>query len=116
MRMRSSIHFVHLIFSLLLLLSVKASYSEIVPIGLPLNWAARHGQVKIAAMLIEQGADINARDHFGNTPLHIGVRHKEMVALLLEKGAKVNTRNAFGNTPLHLGIENMELQIKAGGK
>ena len=60
-----------------------------------------------AKFLIDQGADVNARDRFGYTPLHLycskfhlGVQ--ELVKALLENGADVNARDNYGNTPLHI--------------
>jgi ankyrin len=37
--------------------------------GYPLNAAARAGQTEMVALLIKRGADVNARDLTGNTPL-----------------------------------------------
>jgi ankyrin repeat protein len=54
------------------------------------------------------GADINARNALGDTPLHVvaACRPKEeakrLVHALLWLGADINARNARGNTPLHV--------------
>ena len=69
-----------------------------------LHWAAENGLTEIARLLLDQGSDVNARDNFSNTPLHLAVRHPAMVELLLARGAQVGARNAFGNTPLHLAV------------
>ena len=78
--------------------------AEVVPARPALLWAAENGLVDIAALLIEQGADPDKTDHFGNTALHLAMSHSDMVRLLLESGADVNAKNALGNTPLHLSV------------
>jgi ankyrin repeat protein len=51
--------------------------------------------------LLQDGADINAVDKWGNTPLHSVVKHyKHVVKFLLDSGASVNARNKDGQTPL----------------
>jgi len=82
-----------------------------------LHWAAENGLTEIAAQLLDQGSEVNARDNFSNTPLHLAVRHPAMVELLLARGARVEARNAFGNTPLHLAVGDrraVELLLAAG--
>jgi ankyrin repeat protein len=82
-----------------------------------LLWAAEHGLVPIATLLLDQGADVNAADQFGNTSLHLAVRYPDLVRLLLERGARVGARNAFGDTPLHRAVGDkrvVELLLAAG--
>jgi ankyrin repeat protein len=82
-----------------------------------LHWAAENGLTEIARQLLDQGSDVNARDNFSNTPLHLAARLPEMLELLLSRGAQPGARNAFGNTPLHLAVGNrraVELLLAAG--
>lgn len=98
-------------------------------------------QQKICEMLevlIDSGADINAKDQFGYTALFLVTNnpyfrhpasvatvkeHKKLVAMLLTKGADVNTKYENGNTPLHNAVgvsfqsdnlEVVELLIQSG--
>jgi len=69
-----------------------------------LHVAAHNGRVDVAELLIAKGAYVNARRHFGGTPLHCAVwggRHREVTELLLAKGADVNVEDESGDTPLH---------------
>jgi ankyrin repeat protein len=58
--------------------------------------------------LLEQRADVNARQGDGSTALHWGVYwdDPEIVALLLGAGADVNAANDYGATPLWLACNN----------
>jgi ankyrin repeat protein len=52
---------------------------------------------------ISNGADVNARDEKGNTPLMYAAqfnKNPEVTRMLLDAGAEVNTRNIYGWTPL----------------
>ncbi|MHC4643268.1 MAG: ankyrin repeat domain-containing protein, partial [Planctomycetota bacterium] len=68
----------------------------------PLMIAALVGQTEAAKLLIEEGANINARSNDGGTALHAAAFfcHTEIVKLLLGKGADVNAKNIRGETPL----------------
>lgn len=91
--------------------------AEVVPVRPALHWAAENGLTEIATLLIEQGAEVNEIDHFGNTALHLALADPEMVQLLLASGAEVNAENAMGQTPLHLAVKyrrSMEILLAAG--
>ena len=66
-----------------------------------LSTAALFGHTGIVAMLLEAGAEVNARNRDGGTPLHSAafLGQYEAVELLLENGADVNIRNQDGSTP-----------------
>lgn len=54
----------------------------------------------------ESGADVNARNKFGETPLHQASmrRQVDMCLFLLDHGANVNQTSAFGDTALHKAV------------
>ena len=76
------------------------------------GWTALHiaamstidEQLEIAELLISRGAEVNAKDNSGRTPLHEAARHssaKEISALLIAKGADINAKDEIsGLTPL----------------
>jgi ankyrin repeat protein len=74
----------------------------------PVMWAARYGAIRAMAVLLDSGADPNARDkHNGWTPLLHAV-HKQRplaVRLLLERGADANTASPDGVTPLLMAAD-----------
>ena len=74
-------------------------------------------QAAIVSALIAAGADLEARDQYGATPLNwaAGYGCAECVTLLLKAGAKVMARNLKGATPLHVaGPKIAPLLIAAG--
>lgn len=64
--------------------------------------AAYDGATEAAGLLIEKGADVNARDEGGISVLEQAAssNHIELVRLLLSKGVNVNTADGGGVTPL----------------
>ena len=52
-------------------------------------------------MLIEQGANVNARDDLERTSLHL-VENADIAEILLEHGADVHARDYLSRTPLHI--------------
>ncbi|CAB0040629.1 unnamed protein product [Trichogramma brassicae] len=53
---------------------------------------------------LNQSLQIDARDEFGNTPLHLAVLNDNVYVteMLLRRGANPNSANDEGSTPLHL--------------
>ena len=85
-----------------------------------LHDAALEGHKEIVELLIDNGANVNAKNTIGETPLHQAVS-REVVELLIANKAKVNTLNRLGATPLDTAIlgkqpETADLLRKHGGK
>ena len=69
-----------------------------------LHEVAREGDVVALTRMLGQGADLEARDGQGWTPLHWAARkgHLEVVRLLLDRGADRKARGKDGETPADL--------------
>ncbi len=67
-----------------------------------IHTACVYGKYDIAAFLLHQGADIQAKNHLGETPLHLAAlgHHITTVNLLLKHGANVGARNNYTKTAL----------------
>jgi ankyrin repeat protein len=75
---------------------------EATPIRAEAVAAIRKADVPAVRKLLDNGADVNARDAEGNTPLILASFYAspECVELLIEKGADVNAANKAGATAL----------------
>ncbi len=93
--------------------------------------ASLMGHTKVVALLLENGAAVNAKSRDGGTALHAAafLGRVETVKLLLEKGADISLRNNLGSTAIDgarldwaftkgiigmLQIEVDEAEVKAG--
>jgi uncharacterized protein len=81
----------------------------------PLHLAAFFGKSEAARLLLNKGAEVNARsaNAMENMPLHAAAagRHADVVKLLIERGASANARQHGGWTPLHSAAQSGDLEI-----
>ena len=92
---------------------------------------AGSASLEIVTTLLDAGAEINAKDNEGNTPLHFAMKrigreklssraYDGIIRLMLERTADIHSVNACGQTPLHTASAfradppAVELLIQAG--
>lgn len=68
----------------------------------------RHRHERIAQLLLDWGAEIDAADHRGETALHEAAKcgNKAVVRILVKRGATIDKINFEGQTALHLAALN----------
>ncbi|KAL1279851.1 hypothetical protein QQF64_014451 [Cirrhinus molitorella] len=79
-----------------------------------LHLAVRHGRVPMVRLLLEQGADPNAQDHAGTTPLISACDrgHVNIVQILLEEAnCDVNLKDKGGRSALSLATQASHTEI-----
>ncbi|CAG0899889.1 unnamed protein product, partial [Cyprideis torosa] len=116
---RTSLHWLH-VFTLLpgyhpvvkLLLAQKAdpnSTDEVLK-QTPLHMAKTSETVEV---LIDNKADVNAKDRWGQTPLHFAAKHNRhsIAKVLLDNGADPNIPDVFEQTPLHLATSKQNEEV-----
>ena len=71
-----------------------------------LHAAIAEGDSETVRILVEGGADVDARTNFGEPALHeaIDLENREMVRILVAAGADVDIKNSFGDPALHHAI------------
>lgn len=87
-----------------LLIKHGADVNQVSGVGgmTPLHMSARRGTTWIAEALLDAGADIEAKDKDGETPLRraVNCRQERMVRLLLSRGANPRSPDKNGRTPI----------------
>ena len=78
------------------------------------------GSIEEVKQHLAAGAEVNAKDKDGGTPLSYAAfeGHKEIAELLIDNGADVNARDAGGGTPLDWADNKVTAALlrKHGGK
>ena len=90
----------------------------------PLHWAVMYADQGSIALLLDSGANVNARMRSGDSVLHAAVeRNKELsvIKLLVDKGANLNSRTLEGDTVIHTAaqfgsVELLEYLVSSGAK
>jgi hypothetical protein len=69
--------------------------------------------IDICRLLTDKGAQMEAKDSNGNTPLHFAAAngHMEIVCLLCDHGADIETSNEDGCRPLHFAAYNGHISV-----
>ena len=80
-------------------------------------WAITAADIKA---MINSGADVNAKDNNGFTPLHsaAGLGQAELIPVLVKAGAYINATDNSGRTPLDIARQNKQwnaVKILEGG-
>jgi ankyrin repeat protein len=98
-----------------ILLIATAALLPVMASGADLAALIRDGQYKDALALIAGGADVNATQPDGTTPLMWAVNHgeQELISELLKHGAKPTGRNVLGATALTEAIETGDSELVA---
>uniref|UniRef100_L2FQ15 Nacht and ankyrin domain protein n=1 Tax=Colletotrichum fructicola (strain Nara gc5) TaxID=1213859 RepID=L2FQ15_COLFN len=81
--------------------------------GYPIVVASDKGHIKIVDLLIANGADVNLKDPFDLTALHVAASggYVEIVQLLLDANAEVNAMTAEYETSLGWACSNGHLKV-----
>jgi ankyrin repeat protein len=68
-----------------------------------LHYASEKGKKDVCKLLLDCGADVNAKDNSGRTSLHRAAAsgHKDVCELLIKHGANVNAKTIGSTSPLH---------------
>ncbi len=89
-------------------------------VNLGYDYTDDHSDFHYVNTLLAWGAEIDAPDKNGRTPLHLAAMESyhnrvhygtNMVLYLPEHGAKIDARDKLGKTPLHLAAEHGHLEI-----
>ena len=79
----------------------------------PLHYAARHNHVEVAELLLDAGAELNAKEANGIWPLLMAISNDNMpmAHYLLEQDALINDQDWYGRSPLWEAVNVRNLYI-----
>jgi ankyrin repeat protein len=79
----------------------------------PLHWACTEGSIPHVALLLKNGADMEAKDNSGCTPLLIAAQYGqvEVVAYLLKNGSNIQAVDTSRDTALHWAAYKGSIQV-----
>ena len=64
--------------------------------------AAQFNKTDVIRLLRQNGADVNKRSRWSDTPLHLAAinNHTEVIAMLMKDGASINITSTYGEKPI----------------
>ena len=83
---------------LLSIRNINVNVNDDVSGSTPLNYAAGNGHIEITRLLLQNGADVNAKNIHGSTPFHCSAKHGhvDILHLLVENGADLEAQKNNG--------------------
>mmetsp|Transcript_19704 Transcript_19704/g.30843 ORF Transcript_19704/g.30843 Transcript_19704/m.30843 type:complete len:388 (-) Transcript_19704:136-1299(-) len=71
-----------------------------------LHFAAREGHVECGRMILQYGANVDAKNNYGYTPLHLAALQDriEFGKMLIEHNADMDAGDEQGDRPLHIAV------------
>jgi len=79
-----------------------------------LHYASFRGNVELCKLLVDNGADVNVRNHFGLNVMHIAAQGDQPISLFFFKqlGMELTCKDKRGSTPLHWAcFQNSEVAL-----
>lgn len=73
----------------------------------PLHVAAKWGKANMVTLLLDKGANLEAKTRDGLTPLHCAARsgHENVVEVMIQRGAPISAKTKNGLAPLHMASQ-----------
>jgi hypothetical protein len=96
---------------LLSIRNINVNVKDDVSGSTPLHDAAENGHIEIVRLLLQNGAEVNAKSNYGYTPLHCAASHGhiDILHLLVENGADLEAQGNYGERALHWAVLNGNL-------
>ncbi|XP_057337863.1 putative ankyrin repeat protein RF_0381 [Microplitis mediator] len=101
------------IVKLLLSKNFQVNYSSKKLTNSPLHWAVTNTNYEIIEMLLNNQADVNAKNQYGKTSLHLAIEKKNLkiTELLINFGADINALTNHQETPLYIATNKLCLKM-----
>ena len=78
--------------------------------------AIRSGNAEKVKLMLTLGQNVNVKDEYGITPLHMAMWEvAEITAMLISAGANVNAVDNDGNSVLHRAVVSVSIHEEDGG-
>jgi ankyrin repeat protein len=86
----------------------------------PLHLACMHARPEVAAALLSAGCERNLVNDVGQAPVHLALRHRQVLDVVLQYRPRVDQRDEEGNTAMHLACrdglaEAVSMLLEIGG-